>query len=257
MKKRIQGLVIGVLIGAILTSGTAFAKEISENAKIFYKNIKVYVNGAEITPKGSDGSVVEPFIMNGTTYLPVRAVSNALDQDVEWDGKTQSVYIGKKDRTKPDNYLHKISRTNYQEAKASSAISTINGTITDFNGNIYKNGIVFYISSGFGKLEEIDECDSLASYPLNSQYSILMGNIVLPKKVEIASLSKATKCSGLQTDILFYGDGKLLYKATAVDSSMPYKINLNVKDVNTLTIKVSYSDFDNNHIALTDLALYK
>jgi hypothetical protein len=50
-----------------------------------------------IQPKDANGKVVEPFISDGTTYLPVRAVCQALGKDIIWDGDTNSVYIGKKD----------------------------------------------------------------------------------------------------------------------------------------------------------------
>ena len=59
-----------------------------------YDNIKLVIDGATITPKDANGSTVEPFIYNGTTYLPVRAVGNALGKQVSWDGKTKTVYLG-------------------------------------------------------------------------------------------------------------------------------------------------------------------
>ena len=48
MKKRLQGMIAGVLIGAILTSGVVFAKQISETAELFYNNIKIYIAGGLI-----------------------------------------------------------------------------------------------------------------------------------------------------------------------------------------------------------------
>ena len=35
-----------------------------------YSNIKISVNGEIVTPRDANGNVVEPFIYNGTTYLP-------------------------------------------------------------------------------------------------------------------------------------------------------------------------------------------
>ena len=93
MKKRLQGLVLGILIGAMLTSGVTFAKQISETAELFYNNIKISLNGQEVQPKDANGNYVEPFIINGTTYLPVRAVANALGVNVDWDGNTNTVIL--------------------------------------------------------------------------------------------------------------------------------------------------------------------
>jgi hypothetical protein len=36
---------------------------------------------------------VEPFVSDGTTYLPVRAIADALGKNVSWDNATKSVYI--------------------------------------------------------------------------------------------------------------------------------------------------------------------
>ena len=93
MKKRLQGLIAGVIIGTILTSGMVYAQQIKKTAELFYNNIKITLNGKEVQPKDASGSYVEPFIINGTTYLPVRAVASALDIKVDWDGNTNTVIL--------------------------------------------------------------------------------------------------------------------------------------------------------------------
>ena len=93
MKKRLQGLIAGVFIGAMLTSGAVFAKQISQTAELFYNNIKISLNNKEVLPKDANGNYVEPFTINGTTYLPVRAIANALGINVDWDGNTNTVIL--------------------------------------------------------------------------------------------------------------------------------------------------------------------
>ncbi len=256
MKKRLQGIIAGVLIGAIMTSGVVLAKQISETAELFYNNIKIYIDGGEIVPKDANGNVVEPFTMNGTTYLPVRAISNAFGKEVEWDGATQSVYIGKKDQTKPDNYLHKIQYNDYKEADADNEFAIINGTINDYNNNVYTNGLLFFTDWHRGLQDDTDESDILVAYPVNSIYGNLKGKIVIPKERNI-STTDAKWCEAASNDVYFYGDGKLLYKATEVTSSMPFTFDINIKGVNQLTIKIKCAYGYSSHIALTDLALYK
>lgn len=257
MKKRFLRLIAGALIGAMLTSGVVFAKQISETAELFYNNIKIYIDGGEIVPKDANGNVVEPFIMNGTTYLPVRAISNAFGKDVEWDGSTQSVYIGKKDQTKPDNYLDRIQYNDFKRGNdPRTTINIINGTVTDYNNNTYTNGILLFSEADWEKVEnDKDEANIIVSYPLNSQYSSLKGKIVLPKKLEL-SVGTKTDCSIASTKILVYGDGKLLFTAPEVSASFPYSLDIDVKGVNQLSVKLIASDIY-RYVALTDLALYK
>ncbi len=262
MKKRLQGLIAGVLVGTLLTSGMVFAKQISETAELFYNNIKIYIDGGKIVPKDANGNVVEPFTMNGTTYLPVRAISNAFGKDVEWDGATQSVYIGKKDQTKPDNYLDRIQYNDYKEADSYNDFTIINGKIIDYSNNEYTNGLLFYTRNQMWRGEiEGDENDSdcIIYYPLNGQYKNLKGKIVLPKKYFVSSWEDNEECSSAPTDIYFYGDGKLIYRANSVTSSMPFSFDIDVSGVNQLHIKVKaqmgYPSVA--YVALTDLALYK
>jgi len=92
MKKRIRTMVIAFLTAAI-SCITVFAATGYQSAQIYYKNIKIIIDGEQITPKDVLGNIVDPFIMDGTTYLPVRAVSEALGMDVVWDGKTYTVYL--------------------------------------------------------------------------------------------------------------------------------------------------------------------
>lgn len=257
MKKKLLKYVALVLACATLVCTMVFAKDISETVQIWYRNIKIVIDGAEYTAKDANGNVVEPFIYNGTTYLPVRGIATAFGKDVIWDGKTQTVYLGKKDQNQPDNYLHKLQYNDYKEGDGDNDLAIINGTVTDYMGNIYKNGLAFYVDSIYGYVkDDADEANVLLAYPLNSQYKTMTGKIVLPKVIDFASWQKKDNCKTSATDVWFYGDGALLYKATGVTASMPFNISLNLLGVNQLTIKVKTQDYS-AYVALTDLALYK
>lgn len=97
MKKDfIKGVAAGCALSAVLGGAAVFADAMSTQIEAVYNNIKLVVNGEKITPKDANGNTVEPFISGGTTYLPVRAIANALGQEVDWDGDTNTVYIGSK-----------------------------------------------------------------------------------------------------------------------------------------------------------------
>ena len=96
MKERIQGVTIGVVITLVLTGTFSFASQYSEYVERFYKNIKITLNGMVIEPKDVNGNVVETFIIDGTTYLPVRAICNALGLKVNWNSETNTVELTEK-----------------------------------------------------------------------------------------------------------------------------------------------------------------
>ncbi len=85
------GIVVCLLVTTLIVP--AFASSLSKTAQLVYDNIKITLNGNSVTPKDANGNVVEPFTIDGTTYLPVRAVGNALGLNVNWDGATKTVTL--------------------------------------------------------------------------------------------------------------------------------------------------------------------
>ena len=57
-------------------------------------DITVKYNGETQELKDAAGNQVYPISYNGTTYLPVRAVADMLGIEVNWDGPTQTVWLG-------------------------------------------------------------------------------------------------------------------------------------------------------------------
>ena len=75
------------------TPRTRAGKTGTETATLTYRGIRIVLDGKLIIPKDANGTVLDAFILNGTTYLPVRALANALGCDVGWDGSTSTVLI--------------------------------------------------------------------------------------------------------------------------------------------------------------------
>lgn len=241
-------ILAGSLATALLTGGAVFAGTGSRNIDIYYRNIRLMIDGAEYVPTNANGEVVEPFVSNGTTYLPVRAVANAFGKDVKWDSENSIVYIGKEGRMEPDNRLDNLQYMNYWEDDSCHRLERINGTVTDYNGNIYTNGMLAY----FGYWG-----DSAMSfeYPLNGQYERLTGTVVLPKIVSTTTTSE-DECHTSETDVTISDEnGNVLFDGKGITASMPFKFDLNVKGLNSIKIYI-FSEDDYSYVALTDMGLY-
>jgi len=65
----------------------------TKTAQLEYSGMKIALNGNTVTPKDANGKAVEPFVIDGTTYLPVRAIGNALGMGVDWDSNTNTVKL--------------------------------------------------------------------------------------------------------------------------------------------------------------------
>lgn len=95
MKGQWKGFVAGILVTLLLVGsvGTATATIGKKTVEISYSNISVTLDGQPVSLVDAKGSPVEPFMLNNTNYLPVRAVAEALGLNVDWDGSTNTVIL--------------------------------------------------------------------------------------------------------------------------------------------------------------------
>jgi len=216
MKKRLQGLFAGVLIGAMLTGGMTFAKNGTETIQALYNNIKIYVDGVKVQTKDVNGNSVEPFVYNGTTYLPVRAVGEAIGKTVTWDGETQSVYLGKK----PGDvqYLMDVCPP-YDNNYFSALYTSSNGEYFLMGGKRYTNGF---------SLNNSNWSEGEIYFNLDSKYK----NITLDMGPVDGSGFTLAEPNGPEdtTIVKFFVDDKLIKDYTLCDGDLP----------KTVTIPINY-----------------
>lgn len=95
MKKNYQGFFAGMLTMLLLVSlvGSAVATNGKVNKELEYRDIKVTLDGKQLDLKDTAGNSVEPFMFDGTNYLPVRALAEALGLEVSWNGATSTVVL--------------------------------------------------------------------------------------------------------------------------------------------------------------------
>ena len=87
--RRLKDFTAGAILTAVVVGGVTvgYAKVAQTSIPVTYNNIKVTVDGKQLVTEK------EPFIYDGTTYLPVRAVGEAVGKTVGWDGKTNTVTL--------------------------------------------------------------------------------------------------------------------------------------------------------------------
>lgn len=98
-----------LLAGLLVLPASAAGRTITVNP-----GIGIYVNGQKLNPTDANGSAVEVFSSNGTTYLPVRAIGEALGLEVTWDAASNSVRVGQSGGGQsagiPAGYVHPSTR---------------------------------------------------------------------------------------------------------------------------------------------------
>lgn len=81
---------IGVLLGTPIVNYAyaSFSKTIEVIA-----GINIEVDGEKFIPKNVDGKEVEVFVYGGTTYVPIRAISEIYGSDIKWNGESKTVSL--------------------------------------------------------------------------------------------------------------------------------------------------------------------
>jgi len=216
-----KSLVACLIIAAITASGfTVFASNGSKTLTAYFNNIRIMVDGELIIPKDANGNEVEPFTVNGTTYLPVRAVANALGKDVTWDGSTQTVYIGQV----PGKATYMFDVLNAYEVGGYGAQIEENASF-NMLGESYMHGVAFTeVTWGMWSRD----AETSASYNLKGQYKTIRGVI---GHIDGAKGGDGT----LRIDL----DGKT-YKAYTISSDMLTKeIAIDVTGVQLMKISIN------------------
>ncbi len=98
MKKKksltvLVAFLIGMIVGVPIVN---YAYAIFTKTIEVATGISIEVNGEKFIPKDANGKEVDVFIYNGTTYLPIRAISGIYESDIDWDGESQTVSLFKK-----------------------------------------------------------------------------------------------------------------------------------------------------------------
>lgn len=89
MKRNLKIITAGVLFTSTLMFGfTSFADSITKSIEVTFNSVNLKVNGKAVA--------VDNILYNGTTYAPIRAVSEMLGKEVGWDGATNTASINDK-----------------------------------------------------------------------------------------------------------------------------------------------------------------
>lgn len=91
MKNKLMFSAVALFFAILAVSAVASGKLVQK--ELLYDDIKITLDGEEIIPTDVNGNYVEPFIIEGTTYLPVRGIANSLGLGVDWDDETNTVLL--------------------------------------------------------------------------------------------------------------------------------------------------------------------
>ena len=202
MKKKLAGYLVGFFGAALCVGGVVYAATGAKTIDVVYDNIKVYKDNVLCELKDANGTTIEPFIYNGTTYLPVRGAANLADMQVTWDGNTKSVYLW--DEQVPEGTPFLEVCPPYDSSGATTYLAT-NGESFTMAGEKYSNGITFHDMSNY------------VLFNLNSQYATIECTI------------GHTGSEQSEKSVSFIVDGKVVKEVELEPECLPKKVSIPVQ----------------------------
>ncbi len=233
MNKRIQGIIVGLLLGIAIAGTTVFAANTISLHGVLAEGVSIVIDGQKINPTDVNGNKVEPMIYNGTTYLPVRAVATALGKAVYWDGPTYTVYLGDMD-----------GKLEYPtvELKDLTSIADEGSIATEPEDN-YGNTYTYALRGGYAEYwTDIYTYE----YLTNMKYGKLKGVLY----VNVDTKSDATG----KFEVI--ADGRRIYTSPTMDkTSSPVPLDINIKGYND--IKIVFSGALAPYLRIADAGFYQ
>lgn len=216
------GVFTTILVMGLVTS--AFAVSIV-NRELYYNDIKIRLNGKTLTPKDAAGNPVEPFIIDGTTYLPVRAVGEALGLNVSWDGATNTVILGNDPEYK-------------QPAAWLGEMATFEGNASEYVAE--KVGLFAGIANDGSQYERvyIPDPNTNVSYLLKGQYKKFTGTFFLAEEYKNGIGSSPKSFAQLQ---IFVDDVLVFTSKEIKPGELPEEFSVDVTNGYKLELRCSYT----------------
>jgi len=220
--EKVKYILIGYLISVLVFgSSPAFAGSVRQQITALYNNIKVVVDGKPVQfGKDGAGKQIEPFIYNGTTYLPVKAVGEALNKEVSWDGSTNTVYIGSK--LSEQSYLTEVLPP-YSSSNDAKVYTLSSSEKLTMGGKTYNTG---YTLGGWSNAHLI--------FNLDAKYNEITGTL------------GAIDWESLESNRYFniYLDGELYKSIEVINKDLPQEITISVSGIKQLRIESPWSGND-------------
>ena len=213
-----KSFVAGVVFMAVLSGSVVMANPVMREIAF---GVSVRVNGAlvEFEPEN------RPFIMDGRTFLPVRAVADLFGADVDFDTVTNTVLLtggGAAVATGAPTLL----QTTLFEVQTSHGGNVTPTPVVTIMGNAHLDALVWDFTGG-----ESGNSLVTARHNLGGEYARLIGMFD-----HIDGTDTTAWQSRLRLTII--GDGQELLSQVVEDTTPPVHFDLDVSDVQLLLIQV-------------------
>ena len=203
-----------ILFTLVMTVGANTGRR-TETVNITYDNIRIVINGQPTTLRDLQGNPIEPFLMDGTMFVPISPLVRQFGHSSTYVASTRTLYIGPMPRETVSLLTavpaFEVSNPGFQGMRIMTA--TIN-----MLGNPYSN--VMRLSHSHG--------NAWTHHNLNGQFNTITGTI---GRIDGSNHGRST--------VSFTGEGRELAVFNVDGSTRPFEISVDVTGVSILRIQIN------------------
>jgi hypothetical protein len=221
LMERLKGFVVGMLVMAILSTSVIVVAQ-TVTRQISY-GINVVYNGQNVQFTED----MRPFVMDGRTFLSLRAMGEMLGYPVDFDPATNTAFVGSRTASPVRAPLTVAAPLFDSGGRFNYRVNTVESTT--MGGTAYSNAVT-YFSGGQGGVTVF------SLHNLNGQYRMLTGNV---GRVDGSHISNAT--------MNIIGDGRVLATHELRGQDLPTELTVFVEDVHHLRIEFIFAGYNTTY----------
>lgn len=236
-----KSFLFGFITALVLTMSVAVfaATGVAKQLSVTVGGMTIVIDGVKMAPRDVNNQSVEPIIYNGTTYVPIRFISEVFNKSVKYVGATSTIFIGEPQRQEAIllRDMTPYLKTQFDEPNygayggwiptpyaADKRFTVINWSKTG-TMNIADRG---YVSQSTMLSDGVTE--NSASYLLDGQYKRLEADFGID--------DCSTSSPEISGRVEIYGDGQLLKRSMKSKGQAIEHLSVDLTGIKVMTIKV-------------------
>lgn len=235
-----------VLVLSLAVASFAATPGIQKQIMAVFGGKTLVFDGVRMTPKDVNNNEVQPILYQGTTYVPIRFISEAFNKKVTYVPGTTTIYLG--DAQATEAFLLRDMRPYEKTQYTVPNYGSYGGWASAEYPNDKRFTVISW--SNTGKLMVADKeyvsqsmilsagiKEDVSSYMLNGKYRKLTADFGID--------DISTDTTGTYGIVEIYGDGKQLYRINKAKGYALEHFEVDLTGVSSMTIKVKGSATSN------------
>ena len=211
----ILGMITMALIFALVMTVGANTGRRTETVNITYDNIKIVINGQPTTLRDLQGNPIEPFLMDGTMFVPISPLVRQFGYSSTYEASTRTLFIGPMPRPPAASLFETVP--SFQSSNTLGR-ATVNMLGNPYSGALRTNR----------QASSVGGQNGWSDRNLNEQFVTITGTI---GRIDGSGNGRST--------ISFIGDGRELASFNVDGNTRPFDVLVDVTGVTVLRIQIT------------------